>query len=151
MEKKMKILVVNGPNLNLLGSREPTLYGVKTLKEVEELIRAQALELGVETDFFQSNHEGAIIDYLQGAASEASGIIVNAGALTHYGLSLRDALADSRLPIVEVHISNIHAREDFRRRSVIAPIAVGQVAGVGWQGYLLALEYLATGLKEEGS
>ena len=151
MEKKMKILVVNGPNLNLLGSREPTLYGVKTLKEVEELIRAQALELGVETDFFQSNHEGAIIDYLQGAASEASGIIINAGALTHYGLSLRDALADSRLPIVEVHISNIHAREEFRRRSVIAPIAVGQVAGVGWQGYLLALEYLATGLKEEGS
>ena len=146
----MKILVVNGPNLNLLGVREPTLYGVKTLKEVEELIRDQAKELGVETDFFQSNHEGAIIDYLQDAAPKASGIIINAGALTHYGLSLRDALADSRLPIVEVHISNIHAREEFRRRSVIAPIAVGQVAGVGWQGYLLALEYLSSRLKEGG-
>ena len=148
----MNILVINGPNLNLLGSRDAAFYGTKTLTDIEGLMTSSAQELGLDVDFFQSNHEGAIIDYLQGAATEASGIIINAGALSHCGLSLRDALVDSRLPIVEVHISNIHAREEFRRHSVIAPIAVGQVAGVGWQGYLLALEYLATRLKtDEGS
>lgn len=142
----MKFLVINGPNLNMLGKREASHYGVKTLHEVEDLIRDRAQELGADVEFFQSNHEGAIVDYLQGAASDASGIIINAGALTHYGLALRDALADSRLPIVEVHLSNIHAREEFRRLSVIAPIAVGQIAGLGWQGYAFALEYLATHL-----
>ena len=145
----MKILVVNGPNLNILGKREAAHYGVKTLGEIEELVRGTAAELGVDVDFFQSNHEGAIIDHLQAAASDTAGIIINAGALTHYSLSLRDALVDSRLPIVEVHLSNIHAREEFRRRSFIAPIAVGQIAGLGWQGYVLALEYLAHRLREE--
>ena len=144
----MKILIVNGPNLNMLGQRDASHYGVKTLREVEEAVRSRAEELDVEVDFFQSNHEGAIIDYLQASAADASGVVINAGALTHYGLSLRDALVDSRLPIVEVHLSNIHGRERFRRRSVIASIAEGQIAGLGWRGYLFGLEYLATRIQE---
>ena len=143
----MKILVINGPNLNTLGKRESTLYGVHTLEDIEQLVRDRATELGVEADFFQSNHEGAIIEHLQAAAPESAGIVMNAGALSHYGLSLRDALVDSRLPIVEVHMSNIHAREDFRRDSVIAPITVGQVVGLGWRGYLFALEFLTDHLR----
>ncbi len=144
----MKVLVINGPNLNMLGKREARYYGVMTLADIEERIRDRAQTLGLEVEFFQSNHEGAIVDYIQ-AAPDAAGIIINAGALTHYGLSLRDALVDSRLPVLEVHLSNIHAREEFRHHSVIAPIAVGQIAGLGWQGYIFALEYLATRLREE--
>ena len=144
-----KILVINGPNLNLLGSREPEHYGAVTLAEIEGHIRDKAGSLKVEVDFFQSNHEGAIVDHLQASAPSAAGVIINAGALTHYGLSIRDALVDSRLPIVEVHLSNIHARERFRRRSVVAPVALGQIAGLGWRGYLYALEYLAAHLEEE--
>ena len=143
----MKILVINGPNLNTLGKRESTLYGVHTLEDIEQLVRDRARELGAEVDFFQSNHEGAIIEHLQVAAPESAGVIINAGALSHYGLSLRDALVDSRLPIVEVHMSNIHAREEFRRHSVIAPITVGQVTGLGWRGYMFALEFLADHLR----
>ena len=143
----MKILIVNGPNLNMLGQRDASHYGAKTLSEIEEAVRSRAQDLGVEVDFFQSNHEGAIVDYLQASAVDASGVVINAGALTHYGLSLRDALVDSRLPIVEVHLSNIHGRERFRRRSVIASIAEGQIAGLGWQGYLFGLEYLANRLQ----
>ena len=139
----MKILVINGPNLNNLVRRDPGLYGAKSLADIEGLIRDRAVELEADVDFFQSNHEGAIIDHLQSAGQDADGIVINAGALTHYGLSMRDALIDSRLPIVEVHLSNIHSREKFRRRSVIADIAVGQIAGLGWRGYLFALEYLA--------
>ena len=139
----MKFLVINGPNLNVLGKRDPGHYGVDTLADIEARIRDKAAELDVEVDLFQSNHEGAIVDYLQESAPTASGVVINAGALTHYGLSLRDALADTDLPVVEVHLSNVHAREDFRRRSVIAPVAVGQIAGMGWRGYLYALEYLA--------
>jgi 3-dehydroquinate dehydratase-2 len=137
----MKILVVNGPNLNALGRRDPAHYGAESLERIEERLSDRAWELGVEIELFQSNEEGEIVGFLQGAEG-ASGLIINAGALTHYGLSLRDALADARLPIVEVHISNIHAREEFRRHSVIAPIAVGQIAGLGTQGYELALEFL---------
>jgi|TARA_B100000809_G_C14913790_1_gene450841 3-dehydroquinate dehydratase-2 len=144
----MRILVVNGPNLNMLGKREPSYYGAKSLADIEEAIADKARELDVDVEFFQSNHEGAIVDYLQGAAEDASGIIINAGALTHYGISMRDALTDSRLPIVEIHLSNIHAREEFRHHSVISDIAVGQIAGLGWQGYLFALEYLAAHLKQ---
>ena len=137
----MKILVVNGPNLNALGRRDPAHYGAESLERIEARLVDRARELGVEVELFQSNEEGEIVGFLQGAEG-ASGLIINAGALTHYGLSLRDALADARLPIVEVHISNIHAREEFRRHSVIAPIAVGQIAGLGTQGYELALEFL---------
>ena len=147
----MIILVINGPNLNILGKREATHYGAKTVAEIEGLVREKAKELGVDVEFFQSNHEGALIDYLQSAALDASGIIINAGALTHYSLSLRDALVDSRLPIVEVHLSNIHAREEFRRHSIIAQVALGQITGLGWWGYIYALDFLATHLIREGS
>ena len=143
----MKILVINGPNLNMLGRRDVSVYGVKSLSEIGKAIRSRADDLGVEIDLFQSNHEGAIVDHLQSSAGGASGVVINAGALTHYGLSLRDALADCGLPIVEVHLFNIHARERFRRRSVIASVARGQIAGLGWRGYLFALEYLAAHLK----
>ncbi|CAI8012241.1 3-dehydroquinate dehydratase [Geodia barretti] len=115
----MKIVILNGPNLNMLGRREQSYYGVKTLDDIEELVAEKARELEVETEFYQSNHEGALVDYLQSLTPDVEGIVVNAGAITHYGISLRDALIDSRLPIVEVHLSNIHAREEFRRHSVI--------------------------------
>ena len=144
----MKILVISGPNLNMLGRRDTSLYGTKTLGDIERRIGERAEALGIDVEFFQSNHEGAIVDYIQESAPDASGIVINAGALTHYGLSMRDALADAGLPTVEVHLSNIHSREEFRRRSVVAPIATGQIAGLGWRGYLYALEYLAARLRE---
>ena len=147
----MKILVINGPNLNMLGSRDPSKYGTKTLKDIEGLIAEKARDLDVEVDFFQSNHEGGIIEHLQASAPDASGVVINAGGLTHYGISMRDALVDSRLPVVEVHMSNIHAREEFRHKSVIADIAVGQIAGLGWRGYLFGLEFLVGQLKEDGA
>ena len=139
----MKVLVVNGPNLNNLGRRDAGHYGVTTLAQIEDSLRKCAEELGVDVEFFQSNHEGEIVDFIQGSTDDADGIVINAGALTHYGLSMRDALTDSRLPIVEVHLSNIHARDEFRRHSVIADIAVGQIAGLGWRGYAYALDFLA--------
>ena len=142
----MKILVINGPNLNRLGDRDTTHYGTKTLGEIEDAIQKRAAELEIDVAFLQSNHEGAIIDFLQSESVDAKGVILNPGALTHYGISLRDALVDSELPVVEVHLSNIHAREEFRRHSVVAPVAVGQICGLGWPGYTLALEYLATQL-----
>ena len=144
----MRVLIINGPNLNMLGRRDSKIYGQTRLSEIEDRVRLKAQGLGTETEFFQSNHEGAIVDYLQENSAEAAGVIINAGALTHYGLSLRDALADTGLPIIEVHISNIHARERFRRNSVIAPVAVGQIAGLGPHGYVLALEFLAARLQE---
>ena len=144
----MRILVVNGPNLNRLGKRDPTQYGTQTLADVEAAVAARASELRVDVSFFQSNHEGAIIDFLQAESDSADGIIINPGALTHYGLSLRDALADTTLPIIEVHLSNIHAREKFRSVSVIASIARGQIAGQGWKGYISALDLLVDSLKE---
>ena len=146
----MKILVINGPNLNMLGKRDAGQYGSTTLAEIERRVARRAEELGAEVDFFQSNHEGGIVDHLQQAAGSADAIVINPGALTHYGLSLRDALADAGLPIMEVHLSNIHARERFRHRSVVAPIAVGQVCGLGWRGYVYAVEYVIARL-EEGS
>lgn len=139
----MKVLIVNGPNLNNLGRRDANHYGVTTLPQIEDALQKLAQELGLEVVFFQSNHEGKIVDFIQGTADGADGLVVNAGALTHYGLSLRDALTDSRLPIVEVHLSNIHARDEFRRHSVIADLAVGQIAGLGWRGYMYALDFLA--------
>ena len=142
----MKVLVINGPNLNNLGRRDASHYGVTTLAQIEDALRERASELGVDVEFFQSNHEGEIVDFIQGSTDQADGIAINAGALTHYGLSMRDALTDSRLPIVEVHLSNIHARDEFRRHSVIADIAVGQIAGLGWRGYVYALDFLAAHL-----
>ena len=146
----MKILLVNGPNLNLLGSREPEVYGHDTLDDIVGRVNERARALGAEVLAFQSNHEGAIIDFIQAQSPGADGIIVNPGALTHYGLSLRDALAACQLPIVEVHISNIYAREEFRHHSVIADIAVGQISGLGWRGYIAALDHLVGLLKEGG-
>ena len=139
-----RFLVINGPNLNLLGSRRPDIYGVKSLAEIEDQISRKAAELGIGVDFFQSNSEGAIIDYIQGSSGQAQGIVINPGALTHYGYSLRDALADSGLPVVEVHLTNIHAREEWRRHSVIADIAAGRIAGLGWRGYVAALDGLTS-------
>jgi 3-dehydroquinate dehydratase-2 len=139
----MRILVLNGPNLNRLGSRQVSLYGDKSLEEITTLIDKAASELGVDVEVFQSNHEGELVDFIQEWCSGATGIIINAGALTHYGLSLRDALTDTGLPVIEVHLSNIYAREEFRRESVIAPIARGQITGLGWRGYIAALEIMA--------
>jgi 3-dehydroquinate dehydratase-2 len=136
----MKILVIHGPNLNMLGSRQVSLYGDKTLAEINSLLDKASYELGVELETFQSNHEGALVDFIQEKSSEATGILINPGALTHYGLSLRDALADTSLPVIEVHLSNIYAREEFRQQSVIAPISRGQISGLGWRGYIAALE-----------
>lgn len=145
----MRVLVLHGPNLNLLGSREPHIYGTLTLAEINGHLDQRARELGVEVMPFQSNNEGGLVDFLQAQAPEAQGVIVNPAALTHYGLSLRDALVATGLPVIEVHISNIYAREAWRQHSVIAPIARGQIAGLGWRGYLLALEALAA-VRSEG-
>ena len=138
------ILLINGPNLNRLGQRNPELYGSTTLADVESAVAARASELGAEVEAFQSNHEGAIVDFIQERGGDADGVIINGGALTQVGYSILDALLDSGLPVIEVHISNIHAREEFRRKSVIAPYALGQIAGLGWPGYLWALEALMT-------
>ena len=143
----MKILIMNGPNLNNLGKRDPALYGAGTLADIEKRVAVLAEELGVEVAFFQSNPAGSIVDFIQESAPGADGVAINPGALTHYGVSLRDALQDSKLPFVEVHISNIHAREEFRHRSVLVDIAAGQIAGLGLNGYLYALDYLAGILK----
>ena len=138
----MRVLLINGPNLNTLGQREPEVYGRLTLADIEARVAERAKALDVELRTFQSNHEGAIIDYLQQEAAAADGIIINPGALTHYGLSLRDALAAADKPAIEVHISNVHGRERFRRRSVTADVCRGVVAGLGWFGYIAALEAL---------
>ena len=144
----MKILVIHGPNLNMLGKREPELYGDKTLVEIDTLVEKRARELEVEVLCFQSNSEGALIDFIQTQAPGADAIIINPGAFTHYSLSLRDALIVSDLPVIEVHLSNIYAREEWRHKSVIAPIARGQISGLGWRGYIAALEIMAAELKK---
>ena len=144
----MRILLIHGPNLNLLGKRDPDIYGDKTLADLEYLVVKQAKEQGVDVVAFQSNSEGALIDFIQAEAPKASGIIINPGALTHYGLSLLDALIDTDLPVVEVHLSDINAREKWRRKSVIKPIAQKQISGQGWQGYIEAVDTLISGLKE---
>jgi 3-dehydroquinate dehydratase-2 len=138
----MKILLIHGPNLNMLGRREPEIYGHTTLAQIDDAIRERATAAGATLLAFQSNHEGALIDFIQAEGWDADGIIINPGALTHYGLSLRDALASLAAPIVEVHLSNVYKREMFRHTSVVAPIATGQIAGLGWRGYLLALEWI---------
>ncbi|MBI2854935.1 MAG: type II 3-dehydroquinate dehydratase [Chloroflexi bacterium] len=139
-----KILVLHGPNLNALGKRNKSVYGSKTLSEVNGLVQQRARELGMETVIHQSNSEGDLVDLIQKEAGGASAIVINPGALTHYGLSLRDALEDAGLPVIEVHLSNIYAREPWRAHSVVAPIARGQISGLGWRGYIAAVEYLST-------
>ena len=146
-----KFLVINGPNLNFLGRRDPHIYGTTTLAQLEQHILKKAKEIGAEVAFFQSNTEGAIIDFVQEHGASAQGIIINPGALSRYGYALKDALIDSQLPVVEVHISNPYAREQWRRRSIITNTARGQVAGLGWHGYLAALETLAALIAEEGT
>jgi 3-dehydroquinate dehydratase-2 len=145
----VKILVLNGPNLNLLGAREPGIYGASTLADVERALRALAETSGIELEFFQSNHEGALIDAVQAARGNCGGILLNLGAFTHTSYAIRDALAATELPFVEVHVSNLHAREPFRRRSVVAPLAAGIVMGFGVVGYELGLRglmgHLSTG------
>jgi len=143
----MKILIVHGPNLNLLGKRKKEIYGDKTLEEINSLLQQQAKELGVEIITFQSNSEGSLIAFIQAESPTVEGIIINPGALTHYGLSLRDALGDTDLPVIEVHLSNVYSREEFRQRSVIAPIAKGQISGLGWKGYIAALRTLVAELR----
>jgi 3-dehydroquinate dehydratase-2 len=147
----MRILVIHGPNLNMLGKRDKAIYGEKTLQEIDALLKKEARALGIDVVAFQSNHEGALIDFIQEQADSARGIIINPGALTHYGFSLLDALVDSKLPIIEVHLSNIYQRDEWRTRSIVAPIAQGQISGLGWRGYLAALQILAGKLKAKPS
>ncbi|MDR1086914.1 MAG: type II 3-dehydroquinate dehydratase [Endomicrobium sp.] len=139
-----KILVINGPNINTLGKREPKIYGDITLTDIEEQVSSLAKELKLELEFFQSNHEGDIVDKIQKAFNNTFGIIINPAAFTHTSVAIRDALAAVAIPTIEVHVSNIYAREDFRHKSYIAPIALGQISGFGINGYLFALRKLAT-------
>lgn len=136
------ILILNGPNLNLLGTRQPEVYGATTLADIETLCCETATAIGFSTEFAQSNHEGMLIDQIHAAKSSHAGIILNAGAYTHTSVALMDAIASVELPVVEVHLSNIHAREAFRHKSYIAPVALGQICGFGATGYILALHAL---------
>ncbi|WP_315443451.1 type II 3-dehydroquinate dehydratase [uncultured Selenomonas sp.] len=135
-----KILVLNGPNLNLLGTREPEIYGSLTLEDINERLRRRAEAAGLDMECLQSNHEGVLVDAIQAARGRVDYIILNAAAFTHYSIAIRDAIAAVDVPVIEVHLSNIHQREDFRHKSVIAPVVLGQIAGLGAESYMAALE-----------
>jgi 3-dehydroquinate dehydratase-2 len=136
----MKILYLNGPNLNLLGQREPDVYGRRSLDDIERSVRERAVELGVEVEFRQSNVEGELVDWIQGAREQVDAIVLNAAAYTHTSVALRDAISAVGIPTVELHLSNVHAREEFRHRSLIAAVCAGLIAGFGAYGYVMALE-----------
>lgn len=145
----MKVLVINGPNLNLLGKREKKYYGLQTLEDLENMMYIEAEKLNIDISFFQSNHEGCIIDSIHNARGQYDIIIINPGAFTHYSYAIRDAISSVEIPCIEVHISNIHAREEFRSKSVIAPVCKGQICGFGLLSYILALNAAKT-LIEKG-
>jgi 3-dehydroquinate dehydratase-2 len=147
----VRIKVINGPNLNLLGSREPGVYGSSTLAEVEAALISLGRELGCQLEFFQSNHEGELVDCIQACRDGVDGILINPAAYTHYSYAIRDAIAAVDLPAVEVHISNVHQREDFRHRSVTAPVCSGQVVGFGADSYLLGLRGLVSIIRRRDS
>ncbi|MDX9829664.1 MAG: type II 3-dehydroquinate dehydratase [Anaerolineae bacterium] len=149
-EGPLRLMVIHGPNLNLLGKREPDVYGRLTLAEIDARLQAWAAEAGVELRTLQSNHEGAIVDAIHDAADWAGGLVINPGAYSHTSYAIRDALAGVSLPAVEVHLSNIHAREEFRRTSVVAPACLGQISGLGWHSYRLGLEALVWRVREAG-
>ena len=144
-----KILVLHGPNLNLLGTREPEIYGRTTLDDINRMIAARAKEAGIEADYLQSNYEGVLVDALQGAPGKGYAfVILNAAAFTHYSVAIRDAIAAISVPVIEVHLSNIHQREEFRHHSVISPVVMGQIAGFGADSYMAALEVVIRRLSE---
>lgn len=144
----LKIAVIHGPNLNMLGIREPEVYGMESIQQVNDMINKRAGSLNVEVTIYQSNNEGEIVDFIHEGYNDYKGIVINPGGLTHYSIVLSDALAAVKLPVVEVHISNIYQREEFRQYSVIAPIAVGQISGLGPAGYIYALEAVVNTIKE---
>ena len=143
----MKIIVINGPNLNMLGIREPEKYGSITLAEIEKELYAYSFELGIDIETFQSNCEGEIINKIQQALNNADGILINPGGYTHTSVAIRDAISSVNLPCVEIHMTNIHAREEFRQKSLIAPVCIGQISGLGKNGYKLGLKALSEYLK----
>ena len=135
-----KILVINGPNLNLLGTREPEIYGSTTLSDINDMLKRQADEFGVEIEFIQSNIEGEIVTAIQNARNVYDFILLNAAAFTHYSVAIRDAISAIDVPVIEIHLSNVHAREEFRHHSVIAPVVIGQICGFGVDSYIAALD-----------
>ena len=139
----MRVLVLNGPNLNLLGTRKPEIYGTTTLADIEGMMRERAVELGIEMDFMQTNYAGELVEAIQKAKGKYQYLLLNAAAYTHTSVAIRDAIEAVELPAVEIHLSNIHAREEFRHHSLIAPVCVGQICGFGAKSYLLALQYVA--------
>ncbi len=146
-----RILVLNGPNLNLLGTREPTQYGHETLADLARLCAASAAELGLELEFRQTNHEGELLDWIHAARGRCHGILINPAAWTHTSVAIRDALVASELPVIEVHLSNVHKREPFRHLSFVSSIAVGVICGLGSQGYRMALSYFSEHLREHAA